>query len=528
MFDVIICNGKIVDGTGSPWFYGDIGIKGDQITAVGNLKRESTKELINAEGKVVAPGFIDIHSHSDDKFVIDSQADSKLRQGVTTEVMGQCGNSIAPIQGGCRNIIIDELQKENIQVKWKSFEEYLEFLQDKGLPVNLVGMVGHGTLRKQVMGYENRQPSQDELDEMKRILKLALEDGAFGMTTGLIYPPGSYAQEDELIELLQEVSHFNGIYMTHMRNEGSSLVRSVQDTIQVGKHARVKVQISHHKAVGRYNWGKISETLQLVTEARQQGLDIAMDQYPYTATSTGLVSLLPEWVLEGGREQCLKRLTQDSERKKLKEYLSEEFAKDRKWSDILIARVKTQANKSLEGKTVAELAQNRGVEPEEFVLDLLLEEELDCQKISFSMDEEDVKYVMSNDLVMIGSDGSSLANIGPLSEGRPHPRNFGTFPRVLSRYVRDTGILSLEKAVWKMTGLPASRLPLFRRGLLRPGFFADIVIFDLAKIQDKASFEQPRQYPEGIEKVFVNGYQALNKNGHNGLLAGKVLKNLDN
>ncbi|ACB86303.1 N-acyl-D-amino-acid deacylase family protein [Natranaerobius thermophilus] len=524
MFDIIICNGKIIDGTGSPWFYGDIAVKDNEIAAIGDLHQKEASEIIDAQGKVIAPGFIDIHSHSDDKFLKDIRAEGKLRQGVTTEVMGQCGNSIAPLQGPNRDIVVDELKKEGIKACWESFSEYFNLLQKRGLPVNVVGVVGHGTLRKQVMGYEARQATEQELSRMKEILASALNDGAFGMSSGLIYPPGSYADDHELIELLTIVSNYNGIYMTHMENEGDRLIDSLNNTIKVAESAGVKVQISHHKAVGRSNWGKVSKTLALVDKARQTGVDITMDQYPYTATSTGLVSLLPQEILEGGRRACLERLTRKEKREKLKKYLRESFEQDRKWSDILIARVKTNHNKDLEGRTISDIASDWKRDPEEVVMNILVEEELHCQMIAFSMSEDDVKKVMKSPYVMIGSDGSSLSTKGPLSEGRPHPRNFGTFPRVIGKYARDEKVLSLEEAIWKMTGFPATRLGLYNRGLLRPGFYADIVVFDQDKIKDMANFDNPCQYPVGIDEIFINGQRVLQKGRYNGSLPGQVLK----
>jgi N-acyl-D-amino-acid deacylase len=522
MYDLLIKEARIVDGTGAPFFSGDLGVIGDHIAQVGRLKGKA-RRVVAAAGQVLAPGFIDIHSHSDSAYLVNPLGESKVRQGVTTEVMGQCGFSLAPVSG----LAVDELQKElreyGLELSWRRMGEYLERLREVRPAVNLATVVGHGTIRGSVMSHEPRPPTGEELERMRRLLRDALAEGAFGLSTGLIYPPGAFAQTEELVALARELAPFGGIYFTHMRNEGDRLLEAIGEAVRIGEEAGVPVEIAHLKVGGEKNWGKGKEALSAIWEARGRGVDVTCDQYPYTATSTGLSSILPRWAHAGGPEQLLARL-QDPETRAC---LAAECVPSQDawsgWERVLISSVKTETNKKWEGKNLAEIAQGRAQTPIEAAFDLLVEEELKVDMIRFGLSEDDVRTIMRHPWVMVGSDGSALAPYGILGKGKPHPRNYGTFPRVLGHYVREEGVLGLETAVSKMTGLPAWRLGLWDRGLLRPGFWADLVLFDPERIRDMATFADPHRYPEGIELVVVNGVVTVEGGEHTGARAGQVL-----
>lgn len=507
MFDILIKNAKIVDGSGSPWFYGNVAIKGEDIVGVGNVEGPA-KRVIDAKGLVVTPGFIDAHSHSDDALITNSLAESKIRQGVTAEVIGQCGSSAAPRQGSADG-------------DYKSFGEYLAHVEDKGVSLNVIGLVGHGNLRQMVMGYDNRKASPEELAQMCNLAAESMQEGAFGFTTGLIYPPGSYADAEEITAIAKVVAQYGGIYATHMRNEDSGLVESVAETIAVGVNAGLPVHISHHKACGEANWGLVKKSLKLIDECRAEGVDVTMDQYPYIATSTGLKVIIPQWAHAGGVACLRERFTDAQSRASLtKEILSVE----KRWDWLLIASCNKQHNKQYEGKTAAEIATMMGKAPVDACLDLLLDEDFNVGMVRYAMCEDDVELVMKHPHVMIGSDASARATYGPLSLGKPHPRAYGTFTRVLETYVRERGVLTLEDAIRKMTNLPATRFQLWDRGLLRPGCKADVVMFDLEKLHEQCTFAEPNAYPLGVSLVCVNGTIVVEAGEHTGATPGKVLR----
>jgi len=519
-FDLIIEGGAILDGSGNPWFRADVGIVDDHIGAIGHLDGAKAEYRIDAGGLMVAPGFIDMHSHSDFTLLVDPRAESKIRQGVTTEVVGNCGSSAAPQNEEVRSYREKFMRSrlgEDFQFDWETMAEYMAKLEAQGIALNVAPLVGHGTIRQNVMGFEDRAPTPGELEEMKRLTAEAMEAGAWGLSTGLIYPPGCYAKTEEIIELAKVAAQYGGIYASHIRGEGDTLLDAVREAIEIGEKAGLPVEISHFKASGKQNWGKTRESLRLVEEARRRGIDVTVDQYPYTASSTGLSAYLPHWIHIGGADAMLERLRNLEDRRRIKEEVG-----DRDWSIIMV--VVSQRHPEYEGLRVTEIAEKMGKEPVEAVMDLLLEDEGQTWIVAFGMSEEDVQRVMRSPYMMVGSDGRAISPHGVLGKGKPHPRYYGTFPRILGRYVRELGVITLEEAVRKMTSAPARRLGLWDRGLIRPGFKADIVIFNPETVIDKATFMEPHQYPEGIEYVIVNGTVVIDEGEHTGALPGRVLR----
>ena len=522
MYKYIIKNAKIIDGSGSPWFRGDIAVKNTKIEKIGKINDENAEKIIDAEGSIVSPGFIDIHTHSDLTLLVNGRAESKIRQGVTTEVIGNCGSSPAPAYGEAYNELKEELEEYNLKADWKSYKEYLDHLKNSEIAVNVLPLVGHGALRKSVMAYDKRKPTNSELDEMKNLLKKAMEAGAKGFSSGLIYPPSSYADTEELIELAKIAASYGGIYTTHMRYEGEKLVEGVKEAIKIGEESGIAVQISHHKVTVKGSWGLVRGTLGMMEEARKRGVDVSCDVYPYPATSTGLDSLLPGWAHEGGAEKMFERLKNNVFKEEIIKFL-EKNERPRGYENIMVTSIHREENKSYEGKNIKEISEKMGISEEETIIKLLLEEEAKVGMIRFAMCEADIKEVISHPLSMICSDASARADYGILAEGKPHPRAFGTFARVLGKYSREEGVISLEKAVHKMTGLSAWRMGIENKGLLKEGMDADITIFDEKEIRDKATFIDPLEYAVGIKKVMVNGELVIDEGKQNNKMAGRVL-----
>lgn len=521
MFDLLIKGGRVYDGTGSPWSYADVAVEGGKIAAVGPLAWSRAARVIDAGGLAVSPGFIDIHSHSDTVFLANPKADSKVRQGVTLEVAGNCGSSVAPVTEKSLERTQENTRGE-AEVTWRTMGQYFDALERSGVTTNLACLVGHGQIRASVMGYDRRPPTPAELEAMKKLVAEAMDDGAIGISSGLIYPPSSYAETDELIDLARVAASRHGLYFTHMRNENVDLLKSVAEAIEVGEKAGLPVQIAHHKASGEKAWGLVKQSLPMIDEARARGVDVTADQYPYIASSTGLTSIIPGWAHEGGRPAILARLKDPATRARLKTEVTAN--RGGTWDKLVVSKVNTEANKPFEGKSIAEIATALGKEPCDAAFDLLVEEECDVGQISFGMCEEDVMMVMRHPFIMPGSDGSSLANYGVLAEGKPHPRNYGTFARVLGKYVREEHNLRLEEAVRKMTSLPAWRLRLWDRGILRPGNWADVTVFDPATVRDVSDFADPHRYAAGIAFVLVNGRVVVDNGSRTDVVAGKVLR----
>ena len=499
-FDIIIRGGRIVDGTGSGAYRADVGIKNGRITEIGKLPDGKSGRIINAEGMVVAPGFIDIHTHTDRQILKRPSVENYIRQGATTVVGGNCGNSTYPVG------------------------EFLKKVDGKGTALNFALLVGHGAIRKEAIGKEDRQPTPEELNEMKQMVAQAMLDGAVGMSTGLTYVPGTYARTDELVELAKVAAGYGGFYATHMRSESLRLIEALEEAIEIGRRANISVQISHHKVAGVKLWGRSVKTLKMVDEAVKEGIDVMLDQYPYTRSSTGLSIMFPAWSREGGK---LKQRLEDTKlRGKIKKAIVKRFMDlyDSGCGDgpskILISSCSTEPN--IVGKNIEQITRMRGKEP---TLENAAETIMDIQykggagAIYHSMSDEDVERIMKHPRVMHASDGSAVT----FGRAKPHPRNYGTFPRVLARYVREKKMISLPEAVRKMTSLPASRLKLKGRGVLKKGMAADIVVFNPKSVADKATWQKPHQYAEGIPYVLVNGQLVIDDNKRTEAFPGKVL-----
>jgi N-acyl-D-amino-acid deacylase len=527
VLDLKIEGAQVIDGTGRPGARADVGIKDDRIVAVGDLHREAAGSNLHASGKVVAPGFIDMHSHSDWRLWENRRAESKVRQGVTTEVVGNCGFSPAPVS----DEFLDDLRGFALHVpagmdfRWRSVGDYLRAFDSSGTALNVIQLIGHGTLRVAVMGFARREPTPAELRRMQKLLADGIEDGAWGLSTGLIYPPGSFATTDEIVELAAVAGRHRGFYASHIRGEGATLLDAVQEAIHVGREGDLPVQISHVKAAGRPNWGKVAEVLALVDAARDEGLDVMADVYPYTASSTMLRALLPDWALEGGIDAMLGRLADPDSRARIRRDIESpatgQSLVDRiGWENVMIAS--SAKHRDAEGRRISEIAAGRGVDAVDAALELLEAEGGKGSMILFQLDERDLRRALVHEAVMIGSDGSALAP-GGLAGGKPHPRNYGTFPRVLGEYAREERVLTLPQAVHKMTGLPARRLGLKDRGVIAVGRRADLVVFDARRVADRATYREPHQYPSGIEHVLVNGSFVIKDGQHTGSLPGRLL-----
>ena len=525
MLDLKIAGGQVLDGTGATVLRADVGVIGDAITAVGDLSRESSSVTVDAAGLTVTPGFIDMHSHSDWRLFGNRRAESKIRQGVTTEVVGNCGFSPAPVS--------DEFREDmrgfalyvppGMDFSWHSVGEFLRRYEDGGLALNVAQLVGHGTLRLSVMGFARRAPSATELSRMCGLMESAMADGACGLSTGLIYAPGSYADTEEIVEIARGAAR-GGFYASHIRGEGATLLESVAEAIRVGRDGGLPTQVSHIKAAGRRHWGRVKAALALIDSARAEGLDVTADVYPYTASSTTLRTLLPDSALEDGIDAMLGRLRDGAMRSRIRDEMSSGpvLARGMGWGDIMIASA--PARPDAEGRRLDEIARRWGKDPIECVFDIIEAERGRGYVILFQLDEADLRRALVHPHVMIGSDGSALAATGPLAGGKPHPRSYGTFPRVLGRYAREEGLLTLPAAIHKMTGMPAARLGLKDRGIIRAGARADLAVFSPERVADMASYEDPHRYPSGMEHVIVNGRLVIKSGEHTGNLPGRVLR----
>jgi N-acyl-D-aspartate/D-glutamate deacylase len=514
-YDLIIRGCRIVDGKSTPEFKADLGIRDGIISAIGRLFDSEAEIVIDCPDLILSPGFIDIHTHTDFTILINPRAESKIRQGVTTEVIGNCGSSSAPLYGD--KLVRVREQNKDLVIDWKTLGEYRERVNKQGAAVNLIPLTGHGNIRASVMGYDPRPPSRAEVDRMLGLLRQSLEEGSRGLSTGLVYPPGVFSGSGELVELLSEVGRFGGIYATHMRNESDRVEEAVEEAINLAAEAGVSLQISHLKAQGRRNWRRIDNCFQKIEAACSRGMDIHCDRYPYIASATELDILLPSWTWEGGSEEELRRLSEPT----IRDRIRDEITKD-DWESVVISRVTTEKNRELEGRNLKDISTDRGMAPVDCLFSILREEELAVEALFFGMSRDNMERILNKPYCMIGSDASARADYGLLSRGKPHPRTFGTFPRVLGELVR-RGVLRLEEAVYKMTGLPAEKLGLKDRGVIREGAAADLVIFNSGKILDRATYQNPHLYPEGIEYVIVNGEIVLEAGEHTGKLPGRFL-----
>ncbi len=529
MYDVVIKNGKIIDGTGNSWYYADLAVKEDTVAAIGKLSTKGAKTVIDAKDMAVAPGFIDIHTHSDIPLLVDGEGHSHIRQGVTTNVIGNCGNSAAPVTSVSREHAEAGIanQYPDLKLDWSSMEEYLAKLEKQGVSLNVASLVGQGTVRNAVMGFNDGTPSQAELKQMQDLVKQSMEQGAFGLSSGLIYVPGVYASTEELIALAKVTAEYNGSYNTHIRGENDTLLDAIVEALEIGRKAGISVQISHFKAMGRHMWGKSADAIRLLEKARLDGVDVTADQYPYNASATGLGAYMPPWAHVGGTEGLMARLNDAEVRAKIKhdilnglpDWIS--LHKGVGWENTFITFCRKH---EYEGKTVSEIAKERGADDFETAFDILAECKGQVQVVYFTIGDEDIERIMKHPLTMVGSDSSALAIEGPLANGRPHPRSFGTFVKVLGHYVREKKTISLEDAVRKMTSAPARRMRFYDRGILLPGMKADVVVFDPNTVGENGTYIEPFAYPSGIEHVIVNGKQTIKHGEHLGTKAGRVLR----
>ena len=532
-FDVLIKNGCVIDGAGNPWFKADIAINAGRIVTIEQSLTSEAKLTIDANRLVVSPGFIDIHSHSDWPLLINPQAESKIRQGVTLEVTGNCGDSAAPLKGKALEMAQKNAEDYGIDLQWSSLPEYMALLEKQGVALNVATLVGHSTVRACAMGYERRAPVKEELDEMKALVARSMEEGAFGMSTGLVYPPGCYAKTDELVDLSKVVAKHGGFYASHVRSQNELMFDSVAEVIQIGEMAALPVQISHEIPAPPV-WGQEERLLKMSEEARQRGIDVTCDVLVYLRGETNLKQLVPDWAHSGGDNKLIERLKDPEIREKIKRETMEKGAAAGGsakraliqlglWDKIWLSEC--PVNVDLCGKNFIEIAKIRTVEdPFDAVFDLLIEENAMGSIMGEDKLQTDIDYALNHPTSMVGSDGSALAPYGVLGRGKVNPRSYGTFPTVLARYVRERKVITLETAIRKMTSFPAQRLGLKDRGLLRPGMWADIVVFDQNRILDTASYDSPYQYPQGISHVLVNGRLVIEHGNHTGVLPGKILR----
>ena len=527
--DIFIKDGILFDGTGAGPFEGDIGISGDRIAfidkkAPGSRRRSkiSAGKTIEARGMTVTPGFVDTHAHSDFTLLADPRAEGKVCQGITTEINGNCGLSAAPLFGDALKQREEDLREYGIKERWASFREYFELIGKRTLVLNFMTLTGHGNLRACTAGYQDRKLIAAEKKEMAVLLRQAIRQGAMGLSTGLIYPPGIYSDTEELIELARNCK--NHIYTTHMRSEGAHLLESIAEAIQIGRESGISVHISHIKTSGERNWHKIDGAISMIEKAHKEGVHLTCDRYPYTASSTDLDTILPKWVYEGGAEAELKKLKSREIREKIQRELHDAYQEKGLWESISLSSVSSRKNKWMEGKTIAYIASRRGSDPVDLLLSILIEERLRIGAIFSSMSEANLQRFLSLPCSMIGTDSSARSSGGPTHKGQPHPRGFGSFPRFLGAYVRNRGLMDLSAAVHKITMLPAITFGIHKRGVLRKGAYADIVVFDHRTINDRATFAEPFLRPEGIHYVVVNGEPALWEGEQTGVRSGKILR----
>jgi N-acyl-D-amino-acid deacylase len=528
-FDLIIKGGTVYDGTGSEPKRADVAIRGDRIVRVGDLGDAHAKATVDATGLAVAPGFINMLSWSNESLIQDGRSQSEIRQGVTTEIMGE-GESMGPVNDRVREHMLRTQKDIHYKIKWNTLADYLRYLETRGVSCNVASFIGATTIRENVIGFEDKAPTPQQLDEMRELVRKEMEAGALGMGTSLIYPPAFYAKTEELIELCKVAAKYQGKYISHMRSEGNRLLEAFDELVRISREAGVPAEVYHIKAAGQQNWNKVDNFLTRIETAQKEGLNIRANMYTYTAAGTGLDACLPPWTENGGYPALFKRLRDPATRKQI----ATEVSKDSDaWENlyvgagspdkILLAGFKSQKLKSLTGKTLAEVAKMRGKDPIETIMDLISEDESRIDTIYFVMSEENVKKEIVKPWISFGSDEASQAPEGVFLKSNPHPRAYGNFARVLGKYCRDEKVIPLKEAVRRLSGLPAINLGLDHRGLLLEGMFADVVVFDPATIADRATFEKPHQYAVGMKHVFVNGVQVLKDGEHSGAKPGRAL-----
>src|SRR6266571_3373197 len=528
-FDVIIRGGTVYDGTGAEPKHADVAIRADRIAGVGDFAAAHAKTVIDANGLAVAPGFINMLSWSNESLIQDGRSQSEIRQGVTTEVMGE-GESMGPVNDRVREHMLRQQSDIKYEIKWNTLAEYLRYLQNRGISCNVASFIGATTIRENVIGFEDKQPTPEQLDQMRELVRKEMEAGALGIGTSLIYPPAFYAKTEELIELCKVASKYQGKYISHMRSEGNRLLEALNELIRISREAGIPAEVYHIKAAGQPNWGKIDDLLSRIEAAQKEGLKITADMYTYTAGGTGLDACLPPWTEDGGYPALFKRLRDPATREKIKAQVQ---TPSDEWENmylaaggpehIVLAGFKSEKLKPLTGKTLAEVAKTRGKDPIDTAMDLIAEDGSRIGTIYFMISEANIKKELGKPWISFGSDEASQTPEGVFLKSNPHPRAYGNFARVLGKYVRDEKVLPMSDTIHRLSGLPATNLGLDHRGFLKEGMFADVVVFDPATIADSATFEKPHQYAVGMKHVFVNGVQVLKEGEHTGAKPGRAL-----
>jgi N-acyl-D-amino-acid deacylase len=528
--DLILRGGEIYDGSGGEPYVGDVAIDGDMIVALGEVGAATATVEIDVQGLAIAPGFINMMSWANESLIEDGHSQSDIRQGVTLEIMGE-GDSMGPLNDEMKAAMVELQSDIRYDVEWTTLAEYLEYLERRGISPNVASFIGAATPREYVIGHEDRAPTDDELEQMRALVRAAMEDGALGVASSLMYPPGRFADTDELVELSKVAAEYGGMYISHMRDEGAHMLEAIEELLTIAREAEIRAEIYHFKSSGQPNWPLFDQAVEMVEDARAEGLEITADVYTYPAGGTGLNVTIPPWVQEGGFEASLERMSDPALRAQI---IREMNTPSDDWENmflmsgtpenILMVAFKSDALKPLTGKTVAEVAAMRGTTPEETILDLIVEDGSRIGTIYFTQSEDIVRRVVALPWASFNSDAASLATEGVFLESNPHPRAYGSFARVLGRYVRDEQVITLEEAIRKLAALPAQTMRIDRRGELKPGFFADVVVFDPERVQDHATFVEPHQYATGMVHVFVNGEHVLRDGEHTGATPGRVVR----
>lgn len=527
-FDTIIRGGTVYDGSGGAPRRADVGIKDDRIAAVGNLKSATAVTTVDATGLAVAPGFINMLSHSETSLIVDPRSQGEIRQGVTSQIFGE--GSMGPLSDEMKRRRASTQGDLRFETPWTTLAEYLAYLEKRGISQNVASFVSATTVREHVIGLEDKPPTSEQLDRMRELVRKEMQAGALGVTTALIYPPAFYAKTEELIELCKIAAKYKGKYIAHIRSEGNQLIEAVEETLRISREAGLPAEIYHLKASGETNWNKMDRVIAMINDARRKGVKISADMYMYTAGSTGLDACMPPWVFDGGREAANKRLQDPDTRKKIADAIR---TPSDAWENlymlagspdrILLVGFRSEALKPLTGKTLAEVARMRGKDPIETIMDLVYEDRSRVGTVYFMMSEENIKKQLRQPWVSLGSDAASMAPEGGFLRSSTHPRSYGNFARLLGKYVREEKVITLREAIRRLSSLPATNLGLDRRGFLKVGMFADVVVFDPATIGDRATFENPHQYSVGVKHVFVNGAQVLKDGEHTGAKPGRAL-----
>ena len=529
-YDIVLRGGTIYEGSGQAPFVGDLAIKGDVVAAIGNLSAARGKTEIRADGLAIAPGFINMMGQGDESLIQDGRSQSDIRQGVTLEVMGE-GDSMGPLNDRMKKEKIERQGDIQYAIEWTTLDEYLQYLERHGVSPNVASFIGADTPRIHVIGQEDRAPKDEELKQMQQLVRQAMEEGALGVASALVYAPGFFAKTDELIALAKAAAEYDGMYISHLRSEGAQLIESLEELLTIARAAGIRAEIYHLKTAGRENWPKTDQVIARIEKARSEGLQITADVYTYPAGSTGLNSTMPPWVQDGGFEASIRRMKDPSTRKRIAREMRESrdgwenmYLQAGSPDKILLVGFKSEKLKPLTGKTLAEIAKMRGKSPEETAMDLIVEDDSRIATVYFSQSEENLRKKITLPWVSFCSDSPSLSPEGVFLKSSTHPRAYGSFARLLAKFVREEKLITLQEAIRKLAALPADNLKLDRRGRLREDYFADVVVFDPEKIQDHATYENPHQYATGMIHVFVNGVQVLKDGNHTGAKAGRFVR----